>query len=188
MDRCPTEVLRLIIAALKKHEDEGNWLGPKDLPIIRSLRLVNKRLSLIASEYLFKEILLNFHATSYEKMVAIAQHPTYRTHVRRLRISPKRIPSTPHDRQQFETWLHGDRNLVGDPRLSHVSEGFFPSVGRDVMWEQMSPHLDGAYHEYKQTYLDQVEFQPKARGNATVLYQSIRAPGPCNFGCTLASS
>ena len=30
------------------------------------------------------------------------------------------------------------------------------------MWEQMIPHLNGAYQEYKQTYLDQVKFQPKA--------------------------
>ena len=162
MDRCPTEVLRLIIAALKEDEDEENWLGPKDLPKITSLRLVNKRLSLIASEYLFKEVLLNFHAASYEKMVAIAQHATYCTHIRRLRISPKRIPSPLLTRRQFGTWLHGDRNLLGDERLSHVNGGYFPSVRRDVMWEQMIPHLDGAYQEYKQTYQDQVEFQPKA--------------------------
>ena len=95
-------------------------------------------------------------------MVAIAQHATYCTHVRRLRISPKCIPSPLLDKRQFGTWLHGDRNLLGDSRLSHVNGGYFPSVKRDVMWEQMIPHLDGAYQEYKQTYLDQVEFQPKA--------------------------
>ena len=162
MDRCPTEVLRLIIAALKEDENEETWLGPKDLPKITSLRLVNRRLSLIASEYLFKEVLLNSHAASYEKMVAIAQHPKYRTNVRQLRISPKRIPSPLLDRQQFEAWLHGDRNLLGDPRLSHVNGGYFPSVSREVTWEQMIPLLDGAYQDYKQTYLDQMEFQPKA--------------------------
>ena len=31
-----------------------------------------------------------------------------------------------------------------------------------MIWEQMPPHLDDAYQEYKQAYLDQVEFQPKA--------------------------
>lgn len=170
MDRCPTEVLRRIIAALKEHEDEENWLGPKDLPKITSLRLVDKRLFLIASEHLFKEVLLNFHAVSYEKMVVIAQHPTYRTHVRRLRISPKRIPSPLLDRQQFETWLRGDRNLLGDPRLSYVNGGYFPWVRRDVMWEQLIPQLDDAYQEYKQTHLDQVEFQPKAEA---MLHSSI---------------
>lgn len=162
MDRCPTEVLRLIIAALKEDENEENWLGPKDLPKIMSLRLVNKTLSLIASEYLFKEVLVNFDTASYGKMVAIAQHPNYRTHVRQLRISPKRIPSPLLDRQQFESWLHGDRNLLGDQRLSHINGGSFPLGIRDGSWEQMIPHLDGAYQEYKQTYLDQVKFQPKA--------------------------
>lgn len=161
MDRCPTEVLRLIIAVLNEDEDD-DWPGPKDFQEIRSLRLVNKKLSLIASEYLFKEFLLSFQAASYEKMLAIAQHPIYRTHVRRLHISPKAIPSHLLDRQQFEDWLHGDRNLLGDPRLSHVNGGYYPLVRHDVIWEQMSPHLDDAYYEYKQTYLDQLEFQPKA--------------------------
>ncbi len=147
MDRCPIEVLRLIIAALNENEDEEDWPGPKDYLIIRSLRLVDKRLSLIASEYFFKEVLLSFNAASYTKMVAIAQHPTYRTHVRRLRISPKAVPSPLLDRQQFEDWLHGDRNFLGGP---------------GVIWEQLPPHLGDAYQEYKQTYLDQVEFQPKA--------------------------
>ena len=162
MDRCPTEVLRLIIVALKEDEDEENWLGPKDLPKLMSLRLVNKRLSLIASGYLFKEVLVNLHTASYEKMVAIAQHPKYHTHVRQLRISPKRIPSPLLDRQQFESWLHGDRNLLGDPRLSHVTGESYLLLVHDQTWEQMIPHLDGAYQEYKQTYVDQVKFQPKA--------------------------
>ena len=188
MDRCPTEVLRLIITALKEDEDEEtclrpqdlpelmslrlvnkrlsliaeNWLGPKDLPKLMSLRLVNKRLSLIASGYLFKEVVVNFHTASYEKMVAIAQHPKYRTHVRQLRISPRRVPSPLLDRQQFENWLHGDRNLLGDPRLSHVNGGYFPLLGHDGTWDDIMPHLDGAYQEYKQTYLDQLKFIPKA--------------------------
>ncbi|KAK0509937.1 hypothetical protein JMJ35_007331 [Cladonia borealis] len=95
-------------------------------------------------------------------MVAIARHPMYRTHVRRLCISPKAIPSPLLDRQQFEDWLHGDRNLIGDPRLSYANGGHYPNVRPNVIWEQMPPHLDDAYQEYKQTYLDQVEFQPKA--------------------------
>ena len=162
MNRCPTEVLRLIIAMLNEDEHEEDWPGPKDFHNIRSLRFVDKRLSLVASEYLFREVLLSFHAASYKKMVAIAQHPTYRTHVRRLRISPKAIPSPLLDRQQFEDWLHGDRNLLGDPRLSYVNGGYYPLVRRYVIWEQMPPHLDDAYIQYKQTYLDQLEFQPKA--------------------------
>ena len=46
--------------------------------------------------------------------------------------------------------------------LSHVNGGYFPSVWREVTREQMTPLLDGAYQEYKQTYLDQMDFQPKA--------------------------
>lgn len=162
MDRCPTEVLRLLIAVSIEDELEEGWPGPKDFRTTRSLRFVDKRLSLIASEYLFRDILLSFHAASYKKMVAIAQHPTYRTHVCRLRISPKAIPSPLLDRQQFEDWLHGDRNLLGDARLSHVNGGHYPRVRRDVTWEHMAPHLDDAYDEYKRSYLDQVDFQPKA--------------------------
>ena len=161
MDRFPTKVLRLIIAVLNEDEDE-DWPGPKDFQQIRSLRLLNKKLSLIGSECLFKEILLSFQAASYEKMVAIAEHPIYRTHVRRFRISPKAIPSPLLDRQQFEDWLHGDRNPLGDPRLSHVNGEYYPLVRQDVLWGEMPSHLDDAYHEYKQTYLDQLEFQPNA--------------------------
>ena len=161
MNRCPTEILRLIIAVLLEDGHEEDWPHQKYFQI-RSLRFVDKRVSLIASEYLFREVLLSFHAPSYQKMVAIAQHPTYRTLVRRLRISPKAIPSPLLDRQQFEDWLHGERNLLGDPRLSYVNGGYYPHVRREVIWEQMPPHLDDAYHEYKQTYLDQVKFQPNA--------------------------
>ena len=141
------------------HEDVSR--GPKDSKNIRSLRFVNKRLSLIASEYLFEKVLLNFHAASYQKMVAIAQHPIYRAHVRRLRIKPKAIPGPLLDRQQFENWLHGERNLLGDQRLSYVNGGYYLHVRRDV-WEQMSPHLDDAYYDYKHVYMDQVKFQPNA--------------------------
>ena len=162
MDCCPTEVLRLIIAVLIGDENEGDWSGSWKYQITRSLRFVDKRISLIASEYLFREVLLGFYAASYEKMVAIARHPIYRTHVRRLCISPKPIPSPLLDRQQFEDWLHGDRNLIGDPRLSYANGGHYLNVGLDIIWEQMPPHLDDAYQEYKQAYLDQVEFQPKA--------------------------
>ena len=162
MERCPTEILRLIIAMLVEDEHEEDSPGPKDFKNIRSLRFVDKRLSLIASEYLFREVLLSFHGASYQKMVAIAQHSTYRTHVRRLRISPKAIASPLLDRQQFGDWLHGERNLLGDPHLSHVNGGYYLHVRRDFIWEQMLPHLDDAYHDYKLIYLDQVEFQPNA--------------------------
>ena len=124
---------------------------------------------MIASEYLFREVLLSFHAASYQKMVAIAQHPTYRTHVRRLRISPKAIAGPLLDRQQFGDWIHGERNLLGDPRLSHVNGGYYLHVRR--IWELMPPHLDDGYHDYRLVYLKQVEFQPNAEA---MLQSSIR--------------
>ena len=161
MERCPTEVLRSIIEMLIEDEHLEDWLRPRDLENIRSLRFVDKRLSSIASEYLYREVLLTFHAGSYQKMVAIAQHPTYRYHVRRIRIKPKAIPGPLLGRQQFGDWLHGERNLLGDPRLTYFNGGYCLRVRRDVGW-QMPPQLDDAYHEYKQIYLDQAEFQPNA--------------------------
>ena len=93
MDCCPIEVLRLIIAVLIGDENEGDWSRSPNYQRIRSLRFVDKRISLIASEYLFREVLLGFYAASCEKMVAIARHPIYRTHVRRLCIAQKLSPA-----------------------------------------------------------------------------------------------
>lgn len=79
----------------------------KDLGTLRSLRLANRELCHVASQYLFEELTLYFTEASHVKMMAIAQHPTYRAYPRLLCISSKPICGPYLYRDAFRQWFRG---------------------------------------------------------------------------------
>ena len=114
----PTEVLRIIF---------GSDILQKDIGTLRSVRLANHSFCEIATEYLFKCIVLYYTEASYNKMMAVARHRTYHTHVRCIGISPQAIPGADRpgaflNRDEFGQWFRQERLLMQRPGLK---KGFF---------------------------------------------------------------
>ena len=115
MSTLPTELLHLIVVAqvalpFVSSPDSDTNEYKKDLATLRSLRLANWELSGIASQYLFEEVTLYFTEASHVKTMAIAQHSTYRSYVRSLRIAPKAIKVPCLTKDAFEQWFRDHRS------------------------------------------------------------------------------
>lgn len=125
----------------------------KDLGTLRSLRLANKDLCDVASEYLFEEVTLYFTEASHAKMTAIAQHPTYSTCVRTIGIAPKAIFGPFLNRNEFGKWFQHERSLVTGPGYS---EGCFMKPHRMAYLRTGEPSVIDFHHaKYASLYKKQ---------------------------------
>lgn len=140
------------------YPDKGEF--KKDLGTLRSLRLANRTLSKVASEYLFEELTLYFTQASHTKMMAIAQHPTYSACVRSIGIAPKAIFGPFLDRNAFGQWFHQARPLV---LCDGYHEGYFhvPERMRYLLTEEARV-IDFHHTEYKSLYEKQEQLFAKA--------------------------
>ena len=155
------ELLHLIVSQVARSDvyDPKQGELKKDLGTLRSLRLASRKLSEVASEYLFEEITLYFTEASHAKMMAIAQHPTYCTYVRTLGISPKAIFGPFLDRAAFGEWIHRARPLV----LDDVSAGYFHVPQRMAyLYAKVACVMDFHHTEYTLLYNKQEDLFLKA--------------------------
>ena len=164
MAALPTEVLNLIVLQVALdyiHEPEKKTFK-KDLGTLRSLRLANKTLSLVASAYLFEEVTVFFTEASHAKMMAISQHPWYGKCVRSIGISPKAIFGEFLDRDAFGRWMHQERPLV--ITYDHAEGYFRTPLHLNLMMNKEMAELviDLHYAEYVSLYKKQEELFGKA--------------------------
>lgn len=156
------ELLHLIVSqvALSYVQYPEQGLLRKDLGTLRSLRLANRNLCRVASEYLFEELTLYFTEASHAKMMAIAKHPNYSACVRSMGISPKAIFGSFLDRDAFGQWFHQARSLV---RCDAYSEGYFYIPERMAYLQMKDGSVVDLHHaEYTSLYKKQEQLFVKA--------------------------
>lgn len=134
----------------------------KDLGTLRSLRLANRKLSEVASEYLFEELTLYFTEASHAKMLAIAQHPTYSACVRKLGVSPKAIFGPFMDRNAFGQWFRRERCLVLDDHNHGFARYFYVPKRLKYLPTKEAGVIDFHHAEYTILYRKQEELFRKA--------------------------
>lgn len=119
----PLKLIYKLFASRSTNGDKEDLVVPritvKRLATLKSLRLCNKKLAVMAAEFLFEEVLLHFTETSQAKFEAISQHP-YKDYVRVLQIMPKRISGPLLQKKEFGQWLRGQRTLIDNALVSYA--------------------------------------------------------------------
>ena len=162
MASVPPELLHLIVsqAALSYVYCPKKGEVKKDLGTLRSLRLANRKLSKVASEYLFEELTLYSTEASHAKMMAVAQHPTYSAYVRSIGISQKAIFGPFLDRYAFGQWFHQARPLV---MCDGLPKGYFYVPHRMAYLPTKEARVIDFHHaEYTSLYKKQEQLFGKA--------------------------
>ena len=162
MSTLPTELLRLIVSQVTlSYVHYPNAENHKrDISTLKSIRLANWELSQLASVYLFEELTLYFTEASHAKMMAIAQHLTYSSYVRSLRIAPKAIPGPLSDRDAFVEWFNQTRPRLTERGYDIVS--LLVSQRTTRVLENDAGSIDFHYAEYKSLYKKQEQLSDKA--------------------------
>lgn len=138
--------------------------SPESFEALKSLRLCSKSLACMTAEFLFEKIYVHFTEESYGQMEAISRHPTYRHYVRRLCIIPKAIRGSLLQKDDFEAWLRGERDLIENEFImfSRVFDDYAPqilTIPSSIKLTQAV--IDFNYGQYWSLYTKQDRLAPK---------------------------